>query len=115
MATFPAIRIEGGLLGPDVLDQLLAAELPGQKPADFGLDGRRKLTDEIAAVFADARALWQVFQHRLQRLPGEDLATSVTRDAWGIPFLGLLGYEPRYNPRALEVDGLTFAHLAPGW
>jgi hypothetical protein len=109
MATFPAIRIEGGLLGPDVLDQLLAAELPGQKPADFGLDGRHKLTDEIAAVFADARALWQVFQHRLQRLPGEDLATSVTRDAWGIPFLGLLGYEPRYNPRALEVDGLTFA------
>lgn len=57
MATFPAIRIEGGLLGPDVLDQLLAAELPGQKPADFGLDGRRKLTDEIAAVFAGARAL----------------------------------------------------------
>ena len=38
-----------------------------------------------------------------------DLATSVTRDAWGIPFLGLLGYEPRYYPRALEVDGLTFA------
>jgi hypothetical protein len=57
MATSPAIRIEGGLLGPDVLDQLLAAELPGQKPADFGLDGRRKLTDEIAAVFAGARAL----------------------------------------------------------
>ncbi len=109
MSSYPSIRIEGGLLGPDVLDQLLAAELPGQKPADFGLDGRRKLTDEIAAVFADARALWQGFQHRLQRLSGEDLATSVTRDAWVIPFLGLLGYEPHYNPRALEVDGLTFA------
>lgn len=109
MATFPAIRIEGGLLGPDVLDQLLAAELSGQKPADFGLDGRRSLTDEVAAIFADARALWQVFQHRLQRLAAEDLATSVTRDAWGIPFLGLLGYEPCYNPRAFEVDGLTFA------
>jgi hypothetical protein len=91
MATLPAIRIEGGLLGPDVLDQLLAAALPGQKPADFGLDGRRNLTDEVAAIFADARALWQVFQHRLQRLSAEDLATSVTRDAWGIPFLGLLG------------------------
>jgi hypothetical protein len=109
MATFPAIRIEGGLLGPDVLDQLLAAELPGQKPADFGLAGRRNLTDEVAAIFADARALWQVFQHRLQRLSATDLATSVTRDAWGIPFLGLLGYEPRYYPRALEVDGLTFS------
>jgi hypothetical protein len=109
MATFPAIRIEGGLLGPDVLDQLLTAELPGQKPADFGLDVRRNLTDEVAAIFADARALWQVFQHRLQRLSPEDPATSVTRDAWGVPFLGLLGYEPRYNARAFDVDGLTFA------
>jgi hypothetical protein len=109
MATFPAIRIEGGLLGPDVLDQLLSAALPGQKPADFGLDGRRNLTDEIAAIFADARALWQVFQHRLQRLSTADPATSVTRDAWAIPFLGLLGYEPRYNARAYEVDGLSFA------
>jgi hypothetical protein len=109
MATFPAIRIEGGLLGPDVLDQLLTAELPGQKPADFGLDVRRNLTDEVAAIFADARALWQVFQHRLQRLSPEDPATSVTRDAWGVPFLGLLSYEPCYNPRAFDVDGLTFA------
>lgn len=45
MSAFPAIRIEGGLLGPDVLDQLLSAGLPGQRPAEFGLDGRRSLTD----------------------------------------------------------------------
>lgn len=109
MAVFPATRIEGGLLGPDVLDQLLAAELPGQKPTDFGLEPRRNLTDEIAATFADARALWGVFQHRLQRLPENDLATTATRDAWVIPFLGLLGYEARFNPRAHEVDGLSFA------
>lgn len=109
MATFPSIRIEGGLLGPDVLDQLLAAELAGQKPADFGLDGRRNLTDEIAAVFADVRALWGVFGNRLARLPQDDVATSVTRDAWVVPFLGLLGYEVRYNPRAYDVDGLSFA------
>jgi hypothetical protein len=109
MASFPSIRIEGGLLGPELLDQLAAGELRGQKPADFGLEPRRNLTDEIAAVRADAQALWGVFQHRLARLPENDLATSVTRDAWIIPLLGLLGYEPRYNPRAYEVDGLTFA------
>src|SRR5438067_13935408 len=96
-ASFPATRIEGGLLGPDVFDQLLNAELSGQKPADFGLDTRRNLTDEIAAAFADARAMWGVFQHRLQRLPENDLATTVTRDAWMIPLLGLLGYEARFN------------------
>jgi hypothetical protein len=109
MNAFPATRIEGGLLGPDVLEALLASELPGQKPADFGLEARRNLTDEIAAAFADARALWGVFQHRLARLPEADLATTTTRDAWAIPFLGLLGYELRYNPRAHDVDGASFA------
>jgi len=109
MATLPAIRIEGGLLGPDLLEQLLAGDLPGQRPADFGVEGRRSLTDEIAAIFVDARALWGVFGHRLERLPESDPATTVTRDAWAIPFLGLLGYELRFNQRAYEIDGLTFA------
>src|SRR5690349_18783405 len=98
MPAFPSIRIEGGLLGPDLLDELFAGSLPGQKPADFGLQARRNLTDEIAAAFADARALWGVFQHRLGRLAPDDVATTVTRDAWMVPLLGLLGYELHYNP-----------------
>ncbi len=109
MSSFPSIRIEGGLLGPELLDQVIAADVPGQKPADFGLEPKRNLTDEIAAVFADSRALWGVFQHRLARLPEDDLATTVTRDQWALPFLALLGYQARYNPRAFEVDGQTFA------
>jgi len=110
MSTFQSIRIEGGLLGPDLLDQLLAAELPGQRAADFGLDTKRNLTDEIAAVFADTRALWEIFLHRLEKLSDADLGTTVTRDAWMIPFLGLLGYEPKYNQRGYEVEnGLNFA------
>lgn len=109
MAVFPSIKIEGGLLGPDLLDQVVGADVPGQKPADFGLDGKRNLTDEIAATFADARALWGVFQNRLERLPEGDVATTVTRDAWMIPFLGLLGFAPTFNQRAYEIDGLSFA------
>jgi hypothetical protein len=109
MKVFPDIRIEGGLLGPDVLDQVLTGDAPGQKPANFGVDGRRSLTDEIAAVFADARSLWGVFQRRLERVPESDLGTSVTRDAWVVPFLSLLDYKLQYNARAFEVDGLTFA------
>ncbi len=109
MTAFLATRIEGGLLAPDVLEQLLAADLPGQRAGDFGLDARRNLTDEIAAAFADARALWGVFQNRLARLPETDLATTATRDLWMIPFFDLLGYELKFNPRAHEVDGATFA------
>jgi hypothetical protein len=109
MASFPSIRIEGGLLGPELLDQIVSGDVQGQKPENFGLEARRNLTDEIAATFADARALWGVFQHRLSRLPENDLATTVTRDAWVIPFLGLIGYEPRFNSPSYVVDGLTFA------
>ncbi|MCS7057105.1 MAG: N-6 DNA methylase [Thermoflexales bacterium] len=108
-----ALRIEGGLFGPDLIAQLLAAELPGQTPADFGLSPRRTLADEIAAVYHDARAQWRIFQHRLERLPEDASVTSETRELWVIPFLRLLGYDLQYQPRALEVDGLSLpiSHL----
>jgi hypothetical protein len=70
---------------------------------------KRSLTEEIAMALATARTYWEAFQGRLARLPQADLGTSVTRDAWVIPFLSLLGYELHYNSRAQEVDGATFA------
>lgn len=109
MNACPSLRLEGGLFSPDLLEALARADLPGQKPQDFGLPPRRALTEEIAAVYHDARALWQVFQHRLERLHEGDLATSETRDSWVIPFLRLLGYDLHFQPRALDLDGLTFA------
>ncbi|MBI2925882.1 MAG: hypothetical protein HYY24_09285, partial [Verrucomicrobia bacterium] len=109
MSSFPSIRIEGGLLGPELLDQVIAADVPGQKPAEFGLEAKRNLTDEIAAAFADSRAQWGIFKNRLARLPEDDLATTVTRDTFVIPFLGLLGYELTFNARAHEVDGMSLA------
>ena len=137
MANYPSIRIEGGLLGPDLLDQLRAEELPGQRPADFAaprlgsvatktrakgaqvckerpVDGgeprpKRNLTNEIARAFADARSLWSIFQHRYERLPTGDPGTSMTRASWVEPFLGLLDYDLIYNRRAYDLGGLTLA------
>ena len=45
-----AIRLEGGLLSPDILESALAGDLPGRQPRDFGPDGSRSLTDEIAGA-----------------------------------------------------------------
>ena len=108
MRIYPAVRIEGGLFAPDLFEQLMAGALPGQRPADFHCDGKRSLTDEVASVFADVRSLWRVFQNRRERLPESDWGTSLTRDAWVIPLLNLLGYELRYNTRAPEVNGEPF-------
>jgi hypothetical protein len=107
MNLFPAIRIEGGLLGPDILEDLLQEGLlPGQKPEDFGFPEQHPLRDEIAATFTEAQEYWQVFQRRLTRLPETDLATNETRSFWIAPFLALLGYDLYPNPAPVELSGL---------
>ncbi len=100
----PAIRLEGSLLGPDILEQLRTGDLPGQKPQDFDLSQGALLLDEIAAVFEEARRMWAAFQHRLDRLPHDDPGTTVTREVWMRPFLSLLGYEIRFNRREYYED-----------
>ncbi|MDW8319642.1 MAG: N-6 DNA methylase, partial [Anaerolineae bacterium] len=109
MNAYPSLRIEGGLFGPDLLEALARGELPGQRPADFGLPAQRSLTDEIAGLYHDAASWWQVFRRRLERLDAEDTATSETRELWAIPLLRLLDYDLHYRPRAVERDGQTFA------
>jgi hypothetical protein len=46
---------------------------------------------------------------RLLENDPNDPATTLTRERWMIPFLGLLGYELRYNSRSYELDGQLFA------
>jgi len=85
MTRYPSLRIEGGLIGSDIIDQIADGEAPGQKPGDFGLKGQ-SLMDEIAAVWAEARKHWEAFQHRLENLPSDDpFATRTTRSQWIIP------------------------------
>ncbi|HHJ51692.1 MAG TPA: hypothetical protein ENJ89_00730, partial [Caldithrix abyssi] len=108
MKVFPAIRIEGGLFSPDLLDQLLAEELPGQKPVDFGLEQSINFINEVAAIFADAKSLWEIFNHRLERIKENDPGTSLTRDSWVIPFLRFLDFELIYNRQAYTEGGMRF-------
>lgn len=100
------IRVEGGLLSPDFLDAV--HEAPGQKPADFGLDARRPLIDEIAAVWSDVRTYWEAFERRRARARDGESLTTATREAWVIPLLEALGYSLTYQRKALSADGRSF-------
>ena len=105
------IQIEGGLIAPDMADQLLQEEeeLDGQAPTDFGLNQDDNLTDTIAAAWGAAKAYWAAFQQRWERSAQGDTATSLTRNYWAIPVLELLGYQPEYQAKAAIVDGKTYA------
>lgn len=104
--TLLTIRIEGGLLSPDFLDTI--HDQPGQKPADFGLDARRSLVDEVTAVWSDVRTYWEAFERRRARARDGESLTSITREAWIIPLLEALGYRLTFQRRAAEADGRTY-------
>ena len=107
---FICVRTEGGLIPADILEEIAASEATGQQPADFGLPRTTRLTDEIAAAWADARAYWEAFQRGLRRLPESDPATTVTREQWVLPLLRSLGYaEIAFTPRAAVVGNSTYA------
>lgn len=95
------IRLEGGILGPDVLDSL--PDLPGQAPRDFGLAGRRTVLDLATALWSDARAYWDSYTRRLAHVGGDSI-TTVTREAWVLPLLEALGYQLSFQ-RAPAVVG----------
>ena len=104
--TYPSLRIEGAILSPDILERL--DDAPGQRPADFGLDGSSKVKDEIAGAWADAQDYWRIFQRKLDTLKPEAPATTETRNLWITPFLGLLGYQLEYQAKGVELNGKTY-------
>ena len=103
---YPSIRMEGGILSPDILDRIEDAD--GQKPSHFELDPSAKVKDEILRVWADAQDLWRIFQHKLESLKGDSPATTETRNLWIVPFLSLLGYQLEYQARGAELNGKIY-------
>jgi len=103
---YPGIRIEGAILSPDILGHI--EDLPGQKPADFGLDSSIKVKDEIVRAWADAQDYWRIFQRKLETLKPDSPATSETRQQWVVPLLALLGYQIDFQARAAELHGKLY-------
>ncbi len=102
------ISVEGGLLPPDLLESIAAGdrELPGQKPADFGIPRGRNLPDVMQRSFAAARDYWNAFETR--RNWSRESPTSLTRRYWIEGFLELLEFpRPRFQRSAIEVGNET--------
>lgn len=105
---FPSIRVEGAILSGDVLGKLEAAELPGQRPADFGFDSATRLKDEIVRAWTAAQAYHRAFQHRVEGLKEGATGATETRNLWIIPLLDLLGYSDIEFSRSETVGDRAF-------
>jgi hypothetical protein len=109
MNRYIAIRSEGGLIPFDTIEKLLRGELPGQKPADFGLERGGNLGDETARAWSDVLDYWHIFRRRMEALPENDPGTTLTRERWVVPLLtDLLGYELTYQSAGGQVGGKSY-------
>jgi hypothetical protein len=112
--SFTTIISEGNLIPADLLAQIADGAAAGQKSDDFGFDKARRLTDEIAAAWSDAREYWSLFQRRVEtltrqgRLREDDPATSLTREFWVERLLETLGYQLTPQRSAAVVNQRTY-------
>ncbi len=109
--TFAAIRTEGGLLPPDLLDRIqkLDGTLDGLKPADYGLPPKTRVDSAIAEAWQAVLVHWASYRRTMERIG--DSGGSGTRETrhWVQQVLYELGYgELRFVAAAETIGGRSF-------
>src|SRR5690606_24777243 len=49
-----------------------------------------------------------IFQRKLESLKADSPATTETRNLWMAPLFGLLGYQPEYQQKGIELNGKIY-------
>ena len=107
LAAFQAIRTIGTVLPAEALSRAIDLRMPGQSTQDYQLTPGMTVNAAVARAWDAALGAHRAWKTTLNRLPGSDAATALTRDKWLLPLLYELGYG---RPEALSA-GLD---LPPG-
>ncbi|MEC7523850.1 MAG: N-6 DNA methylase [Myxococcota bacterium] len=107
-----AVRSEGGLLPPDVLQRIAQndKELPGLEPDDYHLGKTETLAEAITRSWNRLIGLWATFREELAKRPDGDPAQGLTRDRFLLPLFQELGYGrlPRADAGSFVIDDRAF-------
>ncbi len=112
----PALRLEGGLFLPDILEKAALGQGRLQAEADYGLPKGLKLRDEASRAFQIASAQWRTFAALLDRTDFNPQRASVQfisellRDALAYPAVAAVSGVP-VGERVYPITHL--AHPAP--
>lgn len=99
--SFDTLRLEGGLLLPDILERAAQGKLSSQQATDYQIPKGLKLQDEYSRSFQIARAQWKAFSAQLER---KDLdAQAVTQQF----VLELLRDALGYRELEVQAEGIT--------
>lgn len=104
------IRSEGGLFPPDLLRRIAdtKGELPGTKPADYGLPAGDRLNDAITTSYNKLTRYWAEFRKAAELLPPDNPGLALTNEKWTLPLLRELGFGFLQTSAGPRVDGRDF-------
>jgi hypothetical protein len=111
---FAAIRLEGGLVTPELLRQVAATRADRQGPNDYDLSPSTRVIDEVREHWDRLRRAWAQWKEKSwqQGRPPEgesaDTTGGTTRDQWQLPLLRALGFHNLAANPGLEVNGRRF-------
>ena len=111
---FNAIRLEGGLVTPELLRAVAAGKADRQTPADYDLTPDTRVIDEVRAHWDRLRRTWEQWkakswqQGRPPAADAADTSGGTTRDQWQLPLLRALGFHNLAANPGLEVNGRRF-------
>jgi len=113
MGQFTAVRVEGSLLSPDLLGQLMSFEVEGTGPESYHLASGERITESVSRTWNRMRAAWGGLQSLRQQAREEAAATGTTRERFLFPLFQELGYGRLQSSRGLEIDGRSYpvSHL----
>jgi hypothetical protein len=112
---FTTIRTEGALLPADLLQRISeGANLDGLTPESYHLYPGEKLNEAVNQRWNRLQGVWTSFRAAQERLPENDLGTSITRERWLLPLFDTLGYGRLQTATAVEIEGRSYP-ISHGW
>ncbi|MEO8610940.1 MAG: N-6 DNA methylase [Chloroflexota bacterium] len=112
---FTTIRTEGALLPADLLQRISeGATLDGLTPESYHLYPGEKLNEAVNQRWNRLQGVWTSFRAAQERLPENDLGTSITRERWLLPLFDTLGYGRLQTATAVEIEGRSYP-ISHGW
>ncbi len=113
MGQFTAVRVEGSLLSPDLLGQLMSYEVEGTRPESYHLASGERITESVSRTWNRMRAAWGGLQSLRQQAREDAAATGTTRERFLLPMFQELGYGRLQASKGLEIDGRAYpvSHL----
>jgi len=86
-----SVNIQGNIISSEIIDKIRTEEQGYyQQPSFFGKD--HAIRDEIGNAWINAKALWNIFKNKRDRVKEHETGTTETRKSWIEPFLAELDF-----------------------